>query len=220
MPFLNKTGTTVRRWFISGLLVVVPVIVTYLVLRLLFTSLDGILDPLTRRYFGHDVPGLGLAVTVILIFLAGIITTNYVGAWLYRWGDKFLIRTPLVRIVYSATKQLMESMASPKARMFSEVVLVEYPRQGVYSMGFLSGKSRVKKGSDESDMYLVFMPSTPTPFTGMTILFPKGEVYPLDISVETAVKLLVSGGVASPKTLPMKEISESGEVTDATGQSA
>jgi len=217
MPFLNKTGTTVRRWFISGLLAVVPLIATYLVLRLLFNSLDGILGPLTRRYFGHDVPGLGVAVTIILIFLAGIITTNYVGAWLYRWGDKFLIRTPLVRIIYSATKQLMESMASPNARVFSEVVLVEYPRLGIYTMGFLSGKSRVKKGGDESDMFLVFLPSTPTPFTGMTVLFPKSEIYPLDISMETAVKLLVSGGIASPETLPIKETSESGEVFDAAG---
>lgn len=220
MPFLNKTGAAVRRWFISGLLVVVPLIVTYLVLRLLLSSLDSILDPLTRRYFGHDIPGLGLAVTIILIFLAGIITANYVGAWLYRWGDKFLIRTPLVRIIYSATKQLMESMASPNARMFSEVVLVEYPRRGVYSMGFLSGKSRVIKDENDKEMYLVFMPSTPTPFTGMTILFPKDEILALDISVETAVKLLVSGGVASPETLPIKEIGKSGEVTDATGQSA
>jgi uncharacterized membrane protein len=213
---MSSIKMAIKKQFMAGLLVTIPLIATYFVLRFLFESLDGILSPLVFHWLGYNIPGVGAAVTIILIFLAGIITTNYLGSKLYVWGDKFLVRTPLVRIVYSAAKQFIESMVSPSSKAFSEVALIEYPRRGVYAVGFVSGQSRIREGATEQVMRMVFIPSTPTPFTGMVILLPESDIHPIDITVEEAVKILVSGGIVTPDTIVMKKGGLSREEADAT----
>ncbi|MCP4569657.1 MAG: DUF502 domain-containing protein [FCB group bacterium] len=217
MSITGKISSTIKKQFISGLLVTVPLIVTYFVLRFLFDLLDGILNPVTEGLLGYDIPGLGAVVTILLILLAGIITTNYAGARLYHWSDRSLGRTPLVRVVYTAAKQLVQSMFTPSARAFSEVAFIEYPRKGIYAIGFLSGKSRIKKGDTVSEMRLVFIPSTPTPFTGLVIYVPLEDIYPVDLGVEEAVKLLVSGGIVAPPEIAIEGDSKKQEVSHAAG---
>jgi uncharacterized membrane protein len=217
MSIAAKIKAIIKKEFVAGLLVTVPLIATYFILRFLFDALDGILNPLVQRYFGYNIPGLGAVVTILLILLAGIITTNYLGAKLYAWGDKFLVRTPFIRIVYTAAKQLIESMVAPSSKAFSEVALIEYPRKGAYAIGFLSGETRLQKGRDEQKMRLVFVPSTPTPFTGMVILLPESEIHPINISVENAVKILVSGGIVTPEVLALKGEGSLPRSTDAAG---
>jgi uncharacterized membrane protein len=219
MSILSGIKTVIKRNFVSGLLVTVPVITTYFVLRILFNALDGIFNPIVHDLLGYDIPGLGAVVTILLILLAGIVTTNYIGARIYELGDRSLGRTPLVRIIYTAAKQLVRSLVTPSAKAFSEVALVEYPRKGVYIIGFLSGKSRLQ---DEENKYaesvrMVFIPSTPTPFTGLVVFVPERDIYPIDIGLEEAVKIMVSGGIATPPVINMIKERKCREATHATG---
>lgn len=215
MSIIAKIGNVIKRHFVSGLLVTIPLIVTYFVLRFLFSALDGLLNPIVRDVLGYNIPGLGAAVTLLLVLLAGIITTNFIGARVYHHGDRILGRLPLVRIFYTASKQLVDSVLAPRERAFSEVVLIEYPRKGLYAVGFLSNRCRVLEKAGERKMSLVFIPSTPTPFSGMVVAVPDEDVYPVKMSVEEAVKLLVSGGIAAPGLISMKNLRH--EVADASG---
>lgn len=194
----------IKRYFVSGVLVVVPLILTYIVLKFLFESVDGILHPLIEKLFGYYVYGMGVVVTLLLILMAGILTRNFFGAKLYRLWDKFLNKVPLIRPIYSAAKQLLEAVAAPSMDSFKEVVLVEYPRQGVYAVGFLTNRLKIKKGDETSSHVSVFVPSTPTPISGMVVLFDASEVTLLNLTIEEGIKFLVSGGVASPEILETK----------------
>jgi uncharacterized membrane protein len=215
---MAKFWAVIKRHFVSGLLVTVPLIVTFFVLRFLFVAFDGLLNPIMHDLLGYNIPGLGAVVTILLIVLTGIITTNFAGARIYHYSDRFLGRMPLVRIVYTAAKQLVDSIFVARERAFSEVVLVEYPRKGLFVVGFLSNKCRLRQGDSEEEMTLVFIPSTPTPVSGIVVLVPKEDVYPIDISIEEAVKILVSGGIATPELLSMKKTTLKDEVTNASGQ--
>lgn len=211
MSAFKQIRTIIKRQFISGLIVTVPLVITFLVLRFLFESFDGILNPIVNSLLGYDIPGLGVVVAVMIILLTGIITTNFIGARLFRTGDSFLRKTPLVRVIYTAAKQLLESMVTPSKRAFSEVALIEYPRKGIYAIGFLAAECSLKNNGIDNDMRLVFIPSTPTPFTGLVVLIPIEEIYPMDMKVEEAVKILVSGGVVAPPQIKLtKPTSENG----------
>lgn len=201
-----KLMNTLKRYFISGMLVVVPLILTYIVLKFLFESIDGILQPLIHRVFGYWVYGLGVVTTLLLILLAGVISRNYFGSKLYKVGDYFLSRVPLIRPIYSAAKQLMEALTRPNMNSFKEVVMVEYPRKNVFALGFLSNRLTYQNETAEKKLFSVFIPSTPTPVSGMVILFEKEEIYPINMTVEEGVKFLVSGGVASPEILKHKNL--------------
>ncbi len=217
MSIIAKVGTVIKKQFVSGLLVTIPLIVTFFVLRFLFESLDGLLNPFVHGLLGYDIPGLGAAVTILLILLAGIVATNFIGARLFHQGDRILGRLPLVRIIYTAAKQLVDSMLAPKERAFSEVVLVEYPRKGLFAIGFLSNRIRLDLEANDQEMAMVFMPSTPTPISGMVVLVPVVDIHFLDVTVEEAIKILVSGGITAPKLLKFKKPPFKHEVTDASG---
>ncbi len=199
----HKILSSVKRHFLSGVLVVVPFILTYIVMKFLFETIDGILQPLITHLFGYSLPGLGLITTILIIILAGIFTRNIIGAKLYRLGDYFLERMPIIRPIYSAAKQLLEAVTKQSTNSFKEVVLIEYPRRGAYTVSFLSNKFEIEsKGKYAS----VFVPSTPTPISGMVIIVPVDEIIPLEMTVEEGVKFLVSGGVASPEILKVKKL--------------
>jgi uncharacterized membrane protein len=217
MSAVSKFASALRKHFVSGLLVTVPLIITYLVLRLLFVTVDGLLNPAVYRLLGYYIPGLGVVVTLLLILLAGIVATNFIGIRFIHLGDRILARMPLVRIIYTAAKQLVHSLLAPTARAFSEVVLIEYPRKGLYAIGFLSHRARLRMDNADQDMALVFVPSTPTPFSGMVVLVPKSDIYPLAVGVEEAVKILVSGGVVAPELFNLQSLPQNSEVTDASG---
>ena len=211
--FFNKLMTSLKKHFVSGVLVVVPIILTYIVAKFLFETIDDILQPIFVRIFGYSIPGLGLITTLLIIILAGIFTRNIIGHKLYRIGDYFLERMPIIRPIYSAAKQLLEAIAKPSIKSFKEVVLIEYPRKGAYALGFLSNRIEIEtKGKYVS----VFVPSTPTPISGMVILVPFEEVYQVDMTVEEAVKFLVSGGFASPDIMKNRIISQNTDEDEVT----
>ena len=199
MSLRGKLNTALRRYFLSGILVIVPLIITILVLHFLFENIDGLLSPLLTKVLRHHIPGLGIIATIILIFIAGFLTANVIGSRLFRIWEIFLIKTPLVRTIYGSSKQLVEALTTTEKKSFKQVVLVEFPRKGMFSLGFLTSQIELERKEAKDDFVAVFIPSTPTPFTGIVILFPKEEVIFLDLSVEEGVKFVVSGGIASPE---------------------
>lgn len=198
---MTSVWTALKRYFISGVLVVVPLIITYLVLRFLFDLIDGLLSPLLQSVLGYYVTGLGVVTTLLIIVFAGIVTRNFIGARLHALGDSVLLRVPVIRPVYSAAKQLLESITGKQGRSFKEVALVTYPREGSLALGFVARRTKVERDGKIVERVSVFVPSTPTPVSGAVILVPASDVIVLDMTVEEAVKFLVSGGVVSPEVL-------------------
>ena len=190
-----------KKYIIAGVLVIVPLIITYVVLRFLLSSVDGILSPLLIRYLGYDIPGLGIAIVVLLIILTGVLTHGVLGRQVVALWDALLGRVPFVRTVYLASKQLLQSITNPKESMFQRVVIIPYPREGMYVFAFASNEVNLDSVPGNDSFVAVFVPSTPTPFTGFTYLVKKEEVYPTTISVEDAVKFMVSGGIVAPDSL-------------------
>jgi uncharacterized membrane protein len=204
VSFVNRVLSSIRLHFISGVLVVVPIILTYIVLKFLFESIDGILQPIILRLFGYSLYGLGVFTTILLIILAGILTRNFIGARLYKIGDRLLARMPVIRPVYTAAKQLLEAVTMPSMDSFKEVAMIEYPRRGAYALGFISNRFTVDIDGTSRRYVSVFVPSTPTPVSGMVILVPAEEAIPVGLTIEEGVKFLVSGGVAAPEMIRKK----------------
>lgn len=201
MSNANNIVVAIKRYFLSGVLVVVPIILTYIVLKFLFEAIDGVLQPLLFRILGYYIPGLGILTTILVIVLAGVLTRNFVGARLYAVGDRLLVRMPIIRPIYSAAKQLLEAVTMPSSRSFKEVALVEYPRRGVYALCFISRRMDITVNGESRKFITVFVPSTPTPVSGVVIMVPADEVIPVDMTVEEGIKFLVSGGVVSPEIM-------------------
>ena len=144
----------------------------------------------------HPIPGAGLVVTVIFIFLVGVFATNFFGKKLVGLWEHLMEHIPGVRVIHSAAKQLVLSVAdSADADKFTKVVMVEYPRKGIYSMGFVTNDVRGSVSNLRSPAYTVFIPTSPNPTSGMMIVVPKEEVIPLSLSVEEGIRVVVSGGV-------------------------
>lgn len=196
-----------RRQFLSGVLVVIPLILTYVVLRFLFDVLDGILSPYIVKLLGYSIPGLGIIATILIIILTGFFVRSIVGASIYKRGDNLLTKLPIVRIFYLAAKKLIEAMAKPSNEAFREVVMFEYPRRGTWVVGFLTSKIKFVNGSENNELELlgVFVPSTPTPVSGIVIFAPKKDIVTLDMTVEAGLKLIVSGGIVAPPVIKRRE---------------
>ena len=190
-----------RNYFLSGVLIIVPLIITYLVLRFLFLGVDGLLSPLINKLIGFNFPGTGLLATLILIFLAGLFASSLIFSRLVSYAESLFNKIPFIRTIYGPAKQLVESLTAADKKGFKQVLLVQFPRQGVYTLGFMTKRIQL----EEEELLAVFVPSTPTPFTGWTLLFKENEIIFLDISIEEGIEFFVSGGIASPDRLKLKE---------------
>lgn len=200
-PWGRQILRTLQRVFVSGILVVVPVTVTLFVLYFLFQKIDGLLSPLFHKYLGYSVPGMGFVATLLVIFIVGIIARNVIGSRLFGLGELLFVRTPLVRAVYTAAKQLLEAVTPSERKAFNRAVMIEYPRPGMYSIGFASSRTELRTGDQTQSMVAVFIPSTPTPVTGFVVMLPAAEVHALAITTEEAIKYIVSGGFAAPPVI-------------------
>jgi len=154
---------------------------------------------LPETYLHIHVPGLGLILVVILVFVIGLLARNIVGRKIVRLGENIVDRIPLVRVLYAGVKQLLEPLFLQKTDAFKRVALLEYPRRGAYVLGFITGESKGEVQSKTSkNMINVFVPTTPNPTSGFYILIPEDELILLNMSVEDAFKLIISGGIVSP----------------------
>jgi len=196
-----------RKFIITGLLIWIPLGITILVIKLLVDLLDKtilLLPPSWRpeALLGFDIPGLGIFISAIVIFVTGFILTNFVGRRLIKWAEKLLDRIPLVRSIYSAVKQVTATVLSPENETFNEVFLIEYPRKEIWTLGFKTGDSpkAFEKVTGE-ELLTIFVPTTPNPTSGFILYIPRNDVTELDIDVEDALKLVMSLGVVTPETV-------------------
>jgi len=193
-----------RTYFLSGLVVFLPVSLTIYLLILTFNWADGILGKFLQPYFseqfGFYFRGLSIFVGFYVIVMIGFFASNFFGRKVYETFEKLILKLPFFRQVYPAIKEMAVFLFSRNRLAFNQVVIVEYPRKGIYAFGFLTNSTseRLAKLVRENDLCNVFMPTAPGPFTGYVVMIPRKELIFTDVSVEEAVKYIVSGGVVNP----------------------
>ena len=188
----------VKGKFFAGLFVVIPVGITIFILKFLFNFADGILGSYLDSLYGlishreAHIPGLGMITGAVVIYLAGLLATNYLGTRLFHWGDELLSRIPLVKSIYSSSKQLTKVFREGKTS-YRRAVFVEWPRPGVRAIGFVTAEVE----RDGQRLVVVYVPTMPNPTSGFALFFREDEVYESGMSVEEAVKFVVSGGMVA-----------------------
>jgi uncharacterized membrane protein len=193
-----------RKWFIAGLLVWIPLAITIFVVNLLMDWLDASLLLIPRPWrpanlLGFEIPGLGLILSLLLVLGTGALAANYFGNRFIKWAESVLNRIPVVRSVYSAFKKMTETVLSNTSTAFRKVVLIEYPRRGLWQIAFITGDpvGEVQDKTDK-DVISVFVPTTPNPTSGWIVMIPKADVIELEMSVEEGMKFVISLGVVPP----------------------
>lgn len=198
-----------RTYFITGLLVITPIALTIFLIWNLFEVIDGILSGFISYIlvegFGFDgepIRGIGFIAILILILLTGMLTSNYFGRKLFELGEWILKSIPFVNKIYNAIQQISKAFISEKREVFKKAVLLEYPRKGIYSIGFvtLDTGGEVKEKID-GDMVSIFLPSTPNPTTGFLLFVPKKDIIELDMNIEDSLKLIISAGTVLPESI-------------------
>ena len=196
--------STVRRYLIAGLLVWLPLSVTLLVIKLLVDLMDNTLLLIPEAYrpdtlLGFHLPGLGVVLSIAILFVTGIVAANFFGRRLVDVWEKLLARIPLVRSIYSGTKQVSETLFAPGGQSFRKVLLIEYPRRGLWAVAFQTGVTAGEAQAKTADEVInVYMPTTPNPTSGFFLMVPKRDVIELDMSVDEGLKMIISMGVFVP----------------------
>ncbi|MGH6959479.1 MAG: DUF502 domain-containing protein [Dongiaceae bacterium] len=194
-----------RAYFFAGVLVTAPIGITIYLAWSVVTWIDESVLPFIpakynpETYLPFSLPGIGLVVLLVFLTAIGAITAGMVGRMVVGYGERILSRMPVIRSVYSATKQVFETMLAKRSTAFREVVLVEFPRPGMWSIGFITGvtEGEVQELTDE-EVLNVYIPTTPNPTSGYLCFVARSEVYPLSMSVEEGIKMVVSGGLVIP----------------------
>ena len=196
----------IRSWFFTGILVMTPLILTIYVVWAFITFVDNLVVPLVpieyrpSYYLPFSIPGLGLIIVFLFTTFVGILATGLFGRTLIRLWENILNRMPVVRSVYSAIKQILETVMATQSDAFRQAVLVEYPRKDIWAIGFVTGSTKGEVSENvNKKMVNVFMPTTPNPTSGFLLFFPEKDLRFLEMSVEDALKLVVSGGMVVPK---------------------
>jgi len=194
----------IRRIIVAGLLVWLPLGVTIFIIRLLLDLLGQtykIIPEFLRpeSILGFSIPGFEILLALVIIFATGLIAANFIGKSLVDWWESFLDKIPLVRNIYSPLKKFSELILSDQTQSFSKVLLIEYPRKGLYSLCFQTSKNlgEIEKKS-RRDVVCVFVPTTPNPTSGLVLMVPQEDVIELDMSVEDGLKMIISLGVVVP----------------------
>ena len=182
---------SIKRRIFAGLLAIVPIAVTFWILKLLFTFLDGFAAPILKR-IGIEIPGLGIILTLVIVFVLGLLVTNVLGKTLFKWGERILAKLPIVNTIYKTIKQITSAFSGSTAKSFKQVIFMQYPRIGLWTMCFVTNESQNETGEE---FYHVFVPTTPNPTSGVFIIVPKKDVVHPNISVEDGLKAIISGGI-------------------------
>jgi uncharacterized membrane protein len=196
---VKKIRVFFKKYFITGLLVLLPVWATYYVLTALLGVIDGLLGDLPSLFLGYRFPGLGIITLILFVLLVGMLFANYMGSRVVRMSDELLHKVPLVRGVYFTVKQVMETFSMK--HQFHGVALIEYPRKGCYSVGFMTGEVQGSAVGMSGKFVTVFVPTTPNPTAGFLLILPESEVAKLDMTVEEGMKFIISLGL-----VPLSEL--------------
>ena len=203
--------SALRKWLFTGLLVIVPGVITVWVLHWIISTLDQTLlllpgDWQPDRVLGMHIPGFGVVLTLVVLLAIGAIASNFVGRKLVSWGDGLITRIPVVRSIYSSVKQVSDTVFSDTGNAFRTAVLVQWPREGVWTVAFITGNPAGEVAAYLRDEYVgVFVPTTPNPTGGYFVMMRKSDCVELDMSVEAALKYIVSMGVVAPPPLPIPD---------------
>lgn len=194
-----------RKYFVTGLLILVPLAITLWVLNLIISTMDQSLLLLPESWrpkalFGIDILGLGTLLTLVIVFLTGLLTRNFVGKQVVHAWEMLLTRIPIVSSIYSSVKQVSDTLFSSSGNAFRKALLVQYPRQGCWTIAFLTGAPGGDvKNHLVGDYISVYVPTTPNPTSGFFLMMPRSDAIELDMSVDEALKYIVSMGVVSPE---------------------
>ena len=204
-------GGRLRAYFLAGILVTAPLAITIALASWLIEFVDSRIVPLIplrynpdvylKEYLGYEIgiPGLGLVVLVVFITLVGAMTAGFLGRIVIRFSENMLNRMPIIRSVYGASKQILETVLQQQSNAFRQAVLVEYPRRGIWAVGFITGRTEGEvQNLIADDLINVFLPTTPNPTSGFLLFVPKQDLVKLDMAVEEAIKMVISGGIVTP----------------------
>jgi uncharacterized membrane protein len=194
-----------RAYFFAGLLVTAPVGITFWIAWVVLTFIDARVTPLIpiaynpNTYLPFTFPGLGLVILILAMTIVGALTTMLLGRTIVAMGERILGRMPVIRSIYSASKQIIETVLASKSDAFRQVVLFEYPRHGSWALGFVTGTTMGEvQNVTADDVVNVFLPTTPNPTSGYLLFLPKSDLIPLAMSVEDGIKMIISGGIVTP----------------------
>ncbi|MBR5598957.1 MAG: DUF502 domain-containing protein [Alphaproteobacteria bacterium] len=204
--FFGFVISKLKTYLFTGILVTAPVTITFYMAYELFIWMDkwtrSLIPPqMMTKGLLYYIPGFGVVVLISALIVIGVFTTGFIGNFFVRLGDFIVSKMPLISSIYSLLKQLFETVLSPKSQSFKEAVLVQYPRKGIWIIGFLAGSSAPElqeKAPVSENLLSIFIPTTPNPTSGFLILMPETEVIKLDMSVEDALKYVVSCGIVAP----------------------
>lgn len=194
-----------RNHFITGIVVAAPIAITIFLVWQFIGFVDGVIAGLIparylpQTYLPFAVPGIGLLIAFVFLTLVGALTANFLGRWLVRTGDRVVDRMPVVRSVYGTLKKIFSTVLAQSSRSFREVVLIEYPRKGIWAIGFITGTTEGEiQNITEPEMVNVFLPTTPNPTSGYLLFVRREDTVSLHMSVEEGIKLVISGGIMVP----------------------
>lgn len=201
--------SALRKWLVAGLLAIVPIFVTIAVLRWIVTTLDATLQILPEtwqpdRFIGIHIPGFGVLLTLAILLIVGAVVSNFFGRKIVQWGDELVTHIPVVRTIYSSVKQVSDTLFTPGGNAFRTAVLVQWPRADMWTIGFVTGTP----GGDVTnylvgDYVSVYIPTTPNPTGGYFVMLRKSDCIELKMSVDEALKYVISMGVVVPGSAPV-----------------
>ena len=197
---MERMKGAVKRTFFTGLVVVVPILITAFTLYWLFNLLDGFLSPLIHQILGREIPGLGILIEIVIIFAMGVVATNVLGSRILTWFQDLLMRTPVIKNIYPTIKQLVEAFHPSSSSSFKKVVLVEYPKVGTFTVGFLTSEVTIKGAAQNQRLYSVYLP-TNNLYLGMVALFREEDMIMTNFTIEEGLKIVLSGGTTFPPTI-------------------
>jgi uncharacterized membrane protein len=197
--------TSIKNILLTGLAVIIPIGITIYILSFIIEMMDSLLTIIPKRYqpdnlFNFHIPGLGLIITLVLIFICGLITKSFIGNKLVKWGEAVVDKIPIVRGIYQATKKIVDSMFAGQGKSFKQPVLVEFPRKNMYTIAFVTGVPNSEIVSKVGKNFVsIYVPTTPNPTSGYFVMASQEEIIYLDMSVEEALTLVISTGIVNPE---------------------
>ena len=218
-PFFQRLRGHVRSTLIVGVLILIPVAITYVLVRWAFDTVDGLLRPAIESLVGWSIPGFGLVALALAAYLLGLLWTKRLGRRAIRASQEFMLQIPVVGAVYGPARKLIESFTGDSAAGFKRVVIVEYPREGAWMIGFLTGITSFDSGETVGVIYL---PTAPTPNSGWVAMVPVENIYDTAMTVPEAMSMVLSGGISSPLGIDLKPMDpqEADEFLEQGGMAA
>ncbi|OGB61797.1 MAG: hypothetical protein A2Y94_05115 [Caldithrix sp. RBG_13_44_9] len=209
---LNRIKNNIKSNLIPGIIILVPLVITIMVLKWLIGFFDALIKPVIENYIDIYIPGLGLLVSLIFIYLIGLSTKYYFGNKLIQIGEWLVVRIPVAKTVYIAVKQIMTTLASRDKKMTQKVVMVEYPSKGMYSLGLYNGQlSHPVSGQVVGSILII---TSINPASGFTVLIPLNNILFVDMTVEQMMKFVVSGGIVMPEKIRLISAEEQVKISD------